>query len=189
MAYFTAGKDPDAALGNASDQVPSSPGREVPHAAAFRTASAFGDVNGDGRLDVICTGGWWEQARRRARSGQRRSQALEVPPRQPWRGVRGYGCLRPRRRRKADILSSSPTSSASGAISSARATATTPSSSRPTCSKTWSPKPTPCTSWTSTATGSRTWYRQALVVARPQRTRFRQASMLYWFEPNVAPTV
>jgi hypothetical protein len=40
---------------------PSMPGREIPGTQRFSHGLGVGDVNGDGRLDVICTGGWWEQ--------------------------------------------------------------------------------------------------------------------------------
>src|SRR5919202_1291121 len=40
---------------------PSAPGKEIPGTQRFSHGLGVGDVNGDGRLDVICTGGWWEQ--------------------------------------------------------------------------------------------------------------------------------
>jgi hypothetical protein len=40
---------------------PSAKGKEVPGTQRFSHGLGVGDVNGDGRLDVICTGGWWEQ--------------------------------------------------------------------------------------------------------------------------------
>jgi hypothetical protein len=36
-------------------------GSEVPGTQRFSHGLGVGDVNGDKRLDVICTGGWWEQ--------------------------------------------------------------------------------------------------------------------------------
>jgi hypothetical protein len=36
-------------------------GKEVPGTHKFAHGLGVGDVNGDGRKDVICTGGWWEQ--------------------------------------------------------------------------------------------------------------------------------
>src|SRR6202030_1476326 len=36
-------------------------GKEIPGTQRFSHGLGIGDVNGDGRLDVICTGGWWEQ--------------------------------------------------------------------------------------------------------------------------------
>jgi hypothetical protein len=35
--------------------------KAVPGSARFAHGLGVGDVNGDGRLDVMCTGGWWEQ--------------------------------------------------------------------------------------------------------------------------------
>jgi hypothetical protein len=40
------------------------PGRTVPGTFRFSHGLGVGDVNRDGRLDVICTGGWWEQPAR-----------------------------------------------------------------------------------------------------------------------------
>lgn len=36
-------------------------GKEVPGTQRFSHGLGVTDVNGDGRLDVVCTGGWWEQ--------------------------------------------------------------------------------------------------------------------------------
>jgi hypothetical protein len=61
MAYFTPGKDPTALWEMHPISVPSQPGREVPGTRKFSHGLGVGDINGDGRLDVICTDGWWEQ--------------------------------------------------------------------------------------------------------------------------------
>ncbi len=37
------------------------PGKTVPGTFRFSHGLGVGDLNGDGRADVICTGGWWEQ--------------------------------------------------------------------------------------------------------------------------------
>ena len=37
------------------------PGKTIPGTNRFSHGLGVGDVNADGRLDVICTGGWWEQ--------------------------------------------------------------------------------------------------------------------------------
>ena len=40
---------------------PSQPKKEIPGTQRFSHGLGVTDVNGDGRLDVVCTGGWWEQ--------------------------------------------------------------------------------------------------------------------------------
>jgi hypothetical protein len=64
MAYFTPGPDPTALWQAHPVSEPSAPGREIPGTQRFSHGLGLGDVNGDGRLDVICTGGWWEQPAR-----------------------------------------------------------------------------------------------------------------------------
>jgi hypothetical protein len=61
MAYFTPGKDPTALWDMHPISAPSQPGKPVPGTFRYAHGLGVGDVNGDGRLDVICTGGWWEQ--------------------------------------------------------------------------------------------------------------------------------
>jgi hypothetical protein len=62
MAYFTPNaKSPNALWDMHPISVPSAPGKEVPGTQKFSHGLGVGDVNGDGRKDVICTGGWWEQ--------------------------------------------------------------------------------------------------------------------------------
>jgi hypothetical protein len=61
MAYFMPGDDPTALWKMHPISVPSSPGKEVPGTQRFSHGLGIGDVNSDGRLDVISTGGWWEQ--------------------------------------------------------------------------------------------------------------------------------
>lgn len=61
MAYFTPGKDPTQRWEMHPISVPSEKGKEVPGTRNFSHGLGVGDVNGDGRSDVICTGGWWEQ--------------------------------------------------------------------------------------------------------------------------------
>ena len=87
------GKDLDEALGHAPDQRPDQ--TRQPGSGHFTHGLGVGDVNGDGRADVICTDGWWEQPAK-----ERAHQAVEVPPRQPRRAVCRHVRLRHGRRRQ-----------------------------------------------------------------------------------------
>jgi hypothetical protein len=68
MAYFTPGKDPTALWEVHPVSEQSRPDRPVPGTLRYSHGLGVGDVNGDGRPDVICTGGWWEQPARPAGS-------------------------------------------------------------------------------------------------------------------------
>jgi len=61
MCYYRPGKDPTQPWEKHSISGPSQPGHVVPGTFRFSHGLGVGDINGDGRLDVICTGGWWEQ--------------------------------------------------------------------------------------------------------------------------------
>ncbi len=61
MCYFLPGKDPTQPWERISISGPSAPGKEIPGTQRFSHGLGHGDVNGDGRFDIICTGGWWEQ--------------------------------------------------------------------------------------------------------------------------------
>jgi hypothetical protein len=61
MAWFAPGKDPTQRWEMHPISPPSSKGHEVPGTFRYSHGLGVGDVNGDGRLDVICTAGWWEQ--------------------------------------------------------------------------------------------------------------------------------
>lgn len=62
MAYFTPDKsDPTKPWIMSPVSEESKPGKEIPGTQRFSHGLGAGDLNGDGRLDVICTGGWWKQ--------------------------------------------------------------------------------------------------------------------------------
>ncbi len=61
MAYFTPGQDPTQPWQMHPISEPSAPGKAIPGTMRYSHGLGVGDINGDGRLDVICTGGWWEQ--------------------------------------------------------------------------------------------------------------------------------
>jgi hypothetical protein len=61
MAWFAPGPDPAKLWEMHPISEPSAKGKEVPGTFRYSHGLGVGDVNGDGRLDVICTAGWWEQ--------------------------------------------------------------------------------------------------------------------------------
>jgi hypothetical protein len=61
MAYFTPGKDPTSLWEMHPVSAPSRPGKPVPGTFRYSHGLGVGDLSGDGRLDVLCTDGWWEQ--------------------------------------------------------------------------------------------------------------------------------
>jgi hypothetical protein len=61
MFWLRPGKDPTRPWEHHPISVPSQKGKVVPGTFRYAHGLGVGDVNGDGRLDVLCTDGWWEQ--------------------------------------------------------------------------------------------------------------------------------
>jgi hypothetical protein len=61
MCWFAPGKDPTQPWEAHAISALSLGGKKVPGTDVYSHGLGVGDINGDGRLDVICTGGWWEQ--------------------------------------------------------------------------------------------------------------------------------
>src|SRR5437763_1469006 len=65
IAYCTPGKGPTDLWEMHPISAASQPGKKpVPGTFRYSHGLGVGDVNGDGKADVICTDGWWEQPAR-----------------------------------------------------------------------------------------------------------------------------
>lgn len=61
ICYFVPGKDPTQPWTRVSVSGPSAKGKSIPGTARFAHGLGHGDINGDGRADVIVPQGWWQQ--------------------------------------------------------------------------------------------------------------------------------
>ena len=61
MCYFVPTNDPTQPWQRVSISGPSAKGKTIPGTARFAHGLGHGDVNGDGRIDIIIPQGWWEQ--------------------------------------------------------------------------------------------------------------------------------
>jgi hypothetical protein len=61
ICYFVPGKDPTQPWQRISVSGPSAKGKTIPGTARFAHGLGHGDINGDGRIDIIVPQGWWEQ--------------------------------------------------------------------------------------------------------------------------------
>jgi hypothetical protein len=103
MAWFSPGRDPTQAWEMHPVSEPSRPGKIVPGTSRFAHGLGIGDLSGDGRHDVICTGGWWEQPH----SGRGETAAWAFHPAQLGDAVADMIAYDVNRDGKADVLASS----------------------------------------------------------------------------------
>ena len=61
MAWFAPGEDPTKTWNMHPISEPSKKGKEIPGTFKYSHGLGIGDVNADGKQDVLCTGGWWQQ--------------------------------------------------------------------------------------------------------------------------------
>jgi hypothetical protein len=66
VCYFRPGKDPAQPWERISISGPGKDGKDVPGSFHFYHGLGHGDLNGDGRNDVLTPDGWWEQPEKQA---------------------------------------------------------------------------------------------------------------------------
>jgi len=61
MAWFAPGKNPEELWTMHPISEPTTMGKTIPGTMRYAHGLGVGDLNRDGRADVMCSGGWWEQ--------------------------------------------------------------------------------------------------------------------------------
>ena len=103
MAWFTPGADPAEPWEMHPISEASRTGLVIPGTFRFSHGLGVGDINGDGRRDVICTGGWWEQPE----SGRKTGAPWTFHPAQLGDAVADMIAYDVNRDGKADVIASS----------------------------------------------------------------------------------